>query len=380
MKKILIVSIAAALVLLGLTSLRPALEDEQRTVSVMFPRTTNLYEGAQVKVLGVQVGKVDTIERDGLQVRVTMSYDPDVKLPADVHAVIVPPSVVGDRFVQLAPAYTGGEVLADGAELGIDRSGVPLELEDTYRALDQLSRDLGPRGANRNGALTRLIRAGADNLRGRGVLLNRTVRELADAIGVIAGSSDSINGTTTNMARITARLAGSDATIRSLVRNLVAVATELNGQGDSLAAAVTTLDRALGRVAAFARDNRASLRGGVADLSSVSTTLRRHLRELEEISDLAPVGLVNLMKTYVPRNWDPTDRSGSVVNGRTGSQNLHAALLQDIDVQLSYTFGAFCAALPPDAGDQLAPFCDGLSAVGGDLGQLLLQAYGRDLP
>ncbi|WP_188113347.1 MCE family protein [Nocardioides humilatus] len=380
MKKILIVTVAAVLVLVGLATLRPALSEDQHTLSVMFPRTTNLYEGAQVKVLGVKVGSVDSIEREGLQVRVTISYDPDVKLPADVHAVIVPPSVVGDRFIQLAPAYTGGEVLADGADLDIDRSGVPLELEDTYRALDQLSSDLGPKGANRNGALTRLIKAGADNLRGRGVLLNRTVRELADAIGVIAGSSDSINGSTTNFARITRRLAGSDATIRSLVRNLVAVATELNGQGDSLAAAVTTLDRALGRVATFARDNRANLRHGVADLTSVSTTLRRHLRELEEISDLAPVGLVNLMKTYVPRNWDPTDRSSSVINGRTGSQNLHAALLQDLDVQLSYTFGAFCAALPADAGNQLAPFCDALSSVGGSLGQLLVDAYGRDLP
>ena len=35
----------------------------------------------------------------------TMSYDADVKIPADAKAVIIAPSIVGDRYVQLTPAY-----------------------------------------------------------------------------------------------------------------------------------------------------------------------------------------------------------------------------------------------------------------------------------
>jgi len=374
-KKILITSAVALLVLVGLAVLVPSLDEDRPELSVMFPSTTSLYEGAQVKVLGVRVGTVESIEVEGTQVRVSMSYDPDVKIPADVHAVIVPPSVVGDRFVQLTPAYTGGEVLADGAALGIERSGVPLELDDTYRALDQVADALGPQGANDDGALSRLIAAGADNLRGRGRLLNTTVRQLADAIGVLADSSGDINGTTSELARLNSRLVGSDETIRQLVGNLVAVATELNGQGQQLSDSVTTLDRALGRVAAFARDNRTNLRDSLADLTSVSVALRRHTRELEEITDLAPVGLVNLMNTYVPRNWDPTNPKGTVVDGRTGSQNLHAVMLQELDTQLSYTFGALCASLPKPASTELAPFCTALEGAGGSLGALLVEIY-----
>ncbi|WP_246383335.1 MCE family protein [Nocardioides stalactiti] len=376
----IIVSVAAVLVLVGLATLRPALSEDQHTLTVMFPRTTNLYEGAKVKVLGVPVGTVDAIEVEGTEVRVSISYDPDVRLPADVHAVIVPPSVVGDRFIQLAPAYTGGDVLADGAELGIERSGVPLELDDTYRALDKVAGSLGPDGVNDDGALSRFISAGADNLRGRGRLLNATVRELADAIGVLAGSSGDFQGTTSNLNRLTRRLSESDGVLRSLVVSLVAVATELNGQGSDITAAVTTLDRALGRVATFAKDNRATLRDSLADLTSVSRALRRHTRELEEISDLAPVGLVNLLNTYVPRNWDPTNRGNTTVDGRTGSQNLHAALFEDLNTQLSYAFGAFCSALPPEAGTQLAPFCTALAGLGGDLGALLQEAYDTEVP
>ncbi|WP_370248966.1 MCE family protein [Nocardioides sp.] len=375
MRRVLLLGGAALLVLVGLVVVRPSLAPEQRRLTVMFPSTTSLYEGAQVKVLGVRVGTVEDIAVEGTAVRVTMVYDPAVTLPADVHAVVVPPSVVGDRFIQLAPPYTGGAELADGATLGLDRSGVPLELEDTYRALDQVATSLGPQGANRDGALSRLVRAGAENLRGRGRLVNAAVRSFADAVATLAGSSDDVQGTTSELARLNAALAGDDAVLRRTVALLVAVGSTLARQGDALSAAVTTLDDALDRVARFAHANREALRGGIDDLTSITGVLRRHTRELEEITDLAPVGLVNLMGTYTPRNWDPTDRAGTSVEGRTGSQNLHAVFLQDLDIQLSATFGALCDVLPAASAAQLAPFCAALRAAGGDLGRVLLEAY-----
>lgn len=352
--------------------------NDQKHVTVLFPSTTSLYEGAQVKVLGVRIGNVESIEVEGTHVRVEIAYDDEYALPADAHAVIVPPSVVGDRFVQLAPAYVSGPALADDAVLGLDRSSVPLELEDTYRALDQIAGDLGPNGANKDGALSGVVSAAAENLRGRGDALNTTIRELAAAISVLATSSDDIQGTTSNLADLNSTLAGSDATIRSLVANLIAVSTELNGQSDTLSDAVTRLDRTLARVATFAKENRAALKSDVDSLTSVSGVLRRHTRELEELTDLAPVGLVNLMRTYVPRNWDPTKPGQSSLEGRTGSQNLHAALLQDLDTQLSYSFALLCQSMPTEAKEQLAPFCVALEAAGGDLGRLIVELYGGD--
>ncbi len=84
----------------------------QKTLTADFPRTVSLYEGSDVRVLGVPIGKVDSVTPSGTQVVVTMHYDADVKIPADAKAVIISPSIVGDRFVQLTPAYSGGQVLA----------------------------------------------------------------------------------------------------------------------------------------------------------------------------------------------------------------------------------------------------------------------------
>ncbi|HSV40333.1 MAG TPA: MlaD family protein, partial [Nocardioidaceae bacterium] len=177
-RRLSVAAVVTLLVLAGLTWLNSG-SDSSHTLTATFSRTTSLYEGANVKVLGVKVGRVESITVKGTAVEVVMSYDKDVELPAGVHALIVPPSIVGDRFVQLAPVYTEGEILPDNAELGLDRTGVPLELDDTYRGLDKVAAALGPQGANENGALSRLIAATAASLDGNGALLNDTLREFA---------------------------------------------------------------------------------------------------------------------------------------------------------------------------------------------------------
>ena len=129
----------------------------QKTVTADFPRTVSVYAGSDVRVLGVKVGQIDSVTPTGTTVKVVMTYDEDVKIPADAKAAIIAPSVVGDRFVQFTPVYKGGAVLQDGAKLGSDRTAVPLELDDIYQNLNDLAVGLGPDGANKEGALTRLL-------------------------------------------------------------------------------------------------------------------------------------------------------------------------------------------------------------------------------
>ena len=146
------------------SSCSPATSD-QKTVTAYFPRTVSLYEGSDVRVLGVPVGTIDKVEPEGTRVKVMMNYDSEVKIPSDAEAVIISPSIVGDRYVQLTPAYTSGDVLADGTVLEESRTSVPLELDQIYSSLDQLTVALGPNGANKNGALTDLLATHGEELR-----------------------------------------------------------------------------------------------------------------------------------------------------------------------------------------------------------------------
>ena len=96
-----------------------------------------------------------------------MLLDDDYDIPADADAVVLAPSLVSDRYVQFAPVYDGGPTMEDGAEVPLDRTATPVELDQVYGALDELSAALGPTGANENGALSDLRRRRRGQPRGQ---------------------------------------------------------------------------------------------------------------------------------------------------------------------------------------------------------------------
>lgn len=368
-RRLLALAVVAVLAVAGVVVLR-ASGSEARHLTATFPSTVNLYEGAQVKVLGVQIGKVTSVEVEGTAVTVEISYD-DVELPADVHAMIVPPSIVGDRFVQLAPAYTGGEVLADGATLGLDRTGVPVELDDTYRQLDALSEALGPQGANQDGALSRLVRTTAAGLDGNGRRFNRSVRQLADALDTLASSDDAYQDTVDQTGTLTRTLLANDKTVRRLVLALARVSGQLNAQRDDIARAGTDLAGALEDVSRFVRKNRSRIKGSVAGLRDVTRVLTRHTADLQDLLALAPVGFVDAMNINLPTNYDADDPRASSPRGRTTSFLQRGIYTSNLGVTLSSTLLEVCRTVGGAQAQQLSRLCDALAAAGNDLGVLL---------
>ena len=131
------------------------------TVSGDFSRAVGVFPGSDVRVLGVHVGTVTAVEPRGETVRITLEVDEDVKVPASAQAAIVAPSLVSDRYVQLLPAYTSGAVMQDGGRIPRERTAVPVELDRITQSLDDLMVALGPEGANKEGALTRVLDTGA---------------------------------------------------------------------------------------------------------------------------------------------------------------------------------------------------------------------------
>ena len=130
--------------------------------------------------------------------------------------MIISPSIVGDRFVQLTPAYTGGPVLADGATLDQDRTAVPLELDQIYSSLDDLTVALGPNGANQKGALTDLLDTTAANFGGQGAKFHQTIQDFSKLSGTLADNKDKLFGSVRELEGFVRTLARNDHTVRQL--------------------------------------------------------------------------------------------------------------------------------------------------------------------
>ncbi|MFT4189454.1 MAG: MCE family protein [Aeromicrobium sp.] len=274
--------------------------DDTKTLTADFTQTTSLYTGSEVRVLGVPVGTVTKLEPRGEVIRATIEYDADVELPNDVKAMIVSPAIVGDRFVQLAPAYTDGKTLPADAHLDAKRTAVPVELDEIYQSIDDLAVALGPEGANADGALSDLVSQSAGALDGQGAQLNETLENFGEFSGTLADNSDELFGSVRQVQEFVAMLEANDATVRSFNDNTAEVAAVLEAERHDLATTLTALTAALVDVESLVQDNRSTLRQNVSNLRVVAETLAAHQDELGEFAVAGPTALSNVALAYNP--------------------------------------------------------------------------------
>ncbi|MGH8870346.1 MAG: MCE family protein [Actinomycetes bacterium] len=290
--------VALAVIAAGVVVFWPS-EDRIRVVA-HFGKAVGVYPGSDVRVLGVPVGRITAVEPAGESVRVAMEVDPEYEVPADAKAAVVSPSVVSDRYVQLAPAYQGGPTMQDGAEIPMSRTATPVELDQMFSSLDKLNVALGPHGANRDGALSRLLDVGAQNLEGQGKPLNRTLADLSQAVETLSDGREDLFGTVRSLQVFTTALAESDEQVRAFNSDLADVSSQLAGEREELAAALRNLAVALAEVSDFVHQNKDALSRNIAGLAEVTGVLVNQKKALAEVLDTAPLALGNLNLAYNP--------------------------------------------------------------------------------
>ena len=348
--KVVALAVVALLVVAAVMAFKPGAE--QKVLTAAFPRTVSIYEGSEVRVLGVPVGTITSVEPAGTTVKVTMEYDPEVKVPADVKAAVVAPSVVGDRYIQLTPVYEKGAVLEDGAKLGIDRTAIPLELDEIYQSLNDIAVALGPDGANNEGALTRLLQSTAKNFGGQGEQFNETIRNLSRFTSTLDNNKDALFDTANEIERFVGALEENDQTVRDFNDSLAAASSVLEGEREELAAALRNLGIATEQVSSFVKENEQALSENITGLVRFTDILVKQRDALDETLSAAPAALSNLYHTYNPE---------------TGTLDTRSNLGQNIEAIEKDPLGSLCSLVGPL--EQGAEIC-------GQLGEVL----GRSAP
>jgi phospholipid/cholesterol/gamma-HCH transport system substrate-binding protein len=331
---------------------------EGTQLTAYFSESIGVYPGSDVRVLGVRVGTVDSVQPDGQQVKVTLTVDHGIAVPAGVRVAVVAPSVVSDRYVQLTPAYTGGPRLASGAVIPVTRTAIPAEVDQIYAALNQLTTALGPSGANKHGALSDLIKTGAANLAGNAGYLNSMLTQYGGLSKTLGGSASNIAATITSLEQFTSMLRRNDNQVRLAEQQLAQVTGFLSSDRQQLAAAMSTLATALGQVQQFIASNRSLLTSNVNKLASITDILSSERASLAEALDAAPLAADNLLNAY--------DATHKTLDGR--------ADLNEFSMTAAGTTAAVAAASTPGpAGSVAVP-----AAETGGLPPLPLPAAGTE--
>ena len=123
----------------GSVPLRP---DSYR-LKVAFPEATQLAQEAEVRISGVPVGTVSSVqpnEQTGLTdtvVEIDPRYAP---IPRDARAILRQKTLLGETYVELSPGSDESGTVADGGNLAQGQVSDTVELDEILRTFDPLTR------------------------------------------------------------------------------------------------------------------------------------------------------------------------------------------------------------------------------------------------
>lgn len=280
-----------------------------RTITAYFTTATAIYPHDEVRVSGVKVGNIKSIQPQGTQAKMVLTVDHGVPIPADAKAVIVAPNLVAARYVQLSPAYRdSGPVMRDGAVIPVERTAVPVEWDDVKTQLMRLATDLGPKSGVSGTSVGRFIDSAANALDGNGDKLRQTLGQLSGAARILANGSGNIVDIIKNLQTFVGALRDSNVQIEQFNGRLATLTSVVNDSKSDLDAALTDLSTAVGEVRRFIAETRNQTSEQIARLADVTQNLVDHHMALENILHTAPNAFGNFFNDY---NAD----TGTIVGG-----------------------------------------------------------------
>ncbi|AWK77014.1 mammalian cell entry protein (plasmid) [Rhodococcus oxybenzonivorans] len=321
-------------------------------ISAYFRSATGLYVGDRVMILGVEVGRVNEIAPEGDRVRIEFEYDGDYDVPADAQAVIVAPVLVTGRYIQLAPAYTGGEKMQDGQTIPVERTAVPVEFDEVKEQVVKLAQDVGRTPENPNGSLNDFVSNTADTLRGNGQTLHDSLVKLSDASSTLSKGGEDLFASVRNLQSFTSALAANEQQITAFSRELATTSSVLNANRTELDALLNSMLVTFGEVTQFLQDNRGALTTDVGKLTDITRQLVDREDALASILHTAPTTLSNFYNIYDPDSNSLT--AAIAVSDTPDPRSLICALLTTVDApadECIKTTGALATGLvqPPGA-------------------------------
>ena len=210
------------LLLAGTFAARRAGTSRRKTVTAHFPRAVSVYEGTDVRILGVNVGKVTAVIPEGNSVRVEMEYDAKYDVPAGRQGGDRHPDP-GRRPLRPAHARRSRRATGDGGRCRHPAA----RHRRAGRAGPHLRQPRGPHrraraptGSTRTAPSTTPWPRPAKAFEGNGALGNQMIRNLSEAAVTFGEGSGDLFDTVSSLARFTEVLAANDAVVRAFMKDL----------------------------------------------------------------------------------------------------------------------------------------------------------------
>jgi phospholipid/cholesterol/gamma-HCH transport system substrate-binding protein len=276
-------------------------------LTASFAEATQLAVEADVRISGVPVGKVKTIEPDNRSGRSTVEIELESRyapLPSDARAILRQKTLLGETYVELTPGSPDARPIPEGGALAAGQVAPTVQLDEIYRTFDQDTREafqtwmqeqaraIGPHGRDLNDALGNL---------------GPFAEDAAELVDILNRQEGAVRGLVSNTGVVFEALTERGDQLRALIENSNRVfeTTALRDRELQEAfVALPTFEResqqTLDRLATFARDTdplitqlrpaARELSPTLRDLGALAPDLEALLRELGPLIDASERG------------------------------------------------------------------------------------------
>ncbi|MBT2210367.1 MCE family protein [Actinomadura sp. NEAU-AAG7] len=287
----------------------PDLGSNPRTVKIEFANVLDLVPQSVVKVNDVSVGKVEKIDLAGgdagWHAVVTVKLRRDVRLPDNATATIGQTSLLGEKYVALAPPAgqpPTGE-LGSGDLIPLGRTSHGTEIEEVLSAMSLL---LNGGGLEQVATISHELQA---VMGGR----EPTIRSVLDRVNTFTGTLDrnraAITRALDSIERLTGRLSAERRTITDTIDRTGPAITVLDRNRADLTRMLVALDRLSRTTTGVIRASQADMVANLRDLDTI-------LRNLNKAGSDLPRSLEALITFPFPATF------GNVVEGDYGNVRL----------------------------------------------------------
>ena len=281
-------------------------DSQIRTLGADFAFVNGLYQGSNVTILGVPVGRVERLEPRGDYVHVEFSLPKNVDLPADVGANVLNPSIISDRHLDLAPAYTGGPKLADGSTIARERNRAPISFDQLIASLGTLTQILGPSDQPGSTDVGGLLNRTAQAWKGRGTDFNQALTEMSAASGVFGARADDIGALIGSLDELMSSFRVKQVSLDGLVRSMGDLSGQWQAANQDVSTPIKNLRVVFDQINAFVMKHGNDVGTVAENLDELGKVLVANRAGFAEFMDLAPLMLANLSSTIGP------DRRGRI--------------------------------------------------------------------
>ncbi|MBO0822583.1 MAG: MCE family protein [Actinobacteria bacterium] len=290
--------------------------------------------GAEVMVRGVVVGDVRGITSAGTGARLDLALQPGVasQLPANVHAVLLPTTLFGQRYVQLIlPAEPSAQTLAYGGVISEDRSRDAIELQKVLNDLLPMLTQVQPQ------KLSVTLSAMATALNENGARLGQTLDAINSYLKSFNPYLPTLDTDIARLAQVTQTYSQAAPGIVAALRNFSVTSRTVASEATNLRSVYSTVTGASERLTTFVQQNQ----GTIISLSANSV---QTLQILSRYSAEFPCVFTDLTKLIPNMN--------KALGAGTKFPGLH------ITVHPVEPLGSYRAAVDtPKYGDNRGPHC-----------------------